>query len=98
MSNKTEVELRIDGHADWMGSEEYNLALSEKRAKTAYDYLLEQGIGDARLTYQFFGESVPIAPNTKADGSDNPDGRQLNRRCEFKLNSQGTAQNLVMKF
>ncbi|NQV52139.1 MAG: PD40 domain-containing protein [Flavobacteriales bacterium] len=98
MSNKTEVELRIDGHADWMGSEEYNLALSEKRAKTAYNYLLEQGIGDARLTYQFFGESVPIAPNTQADGNDNPDGRQLNRRCEFKLNSQGTAENVVMKF
>lgn len=81
LTNKTEVELRIDGHADWIGSEEYNMALSERRAKAAYDYLLDKGIADARLTYQFFGESNPIAPNTNPDGSDNPDGRQLNRRC-----------------
>ncbi|MEQ9186781.1 MAG: OmpA family protein [Cryomorphaceae bacterium] len=98
LSNKNEVELRIDGHADFLGTEEYNLALSERRAKTAHDYLIEQGISDARLTYQFFGEAVPIAPNANADGSDNPEGRQLNRRCEFKMNSQGTAQNVVMKF
>ncbi len=98
LTNKTEVELRIDGHADWIGSEEYNMALSERRAKAAYDYLLDKGIADARLTYQFFGESNPIAPNTNPDGSDNPDGRQLNRRCEFKLDKSGTAENITLKF
>jgi outer membrane protein OmpA-like peptidoglycan-associated protein len=98
MSVKNEVELRIDGHADWIGSEEYNMSLSERRAKTAYDYLVDKGIADQRLTYQFFGESVPIAPNTNQDGSDNPEGRQLNRRCELKLDKSGTAQNVVLKF
>lgn len=98
MENKTEVELRIDGHADWIGTVEYNLALSERRAKAAHDFLVKDGISDARLTYQFFGEALPIAPNTNADGSDNPEGRQLNRRCEFKIDKAGTADHVVLKF
>ncbi|MDP4687265.1 MAG: OmpA family protein [Salibacteraceae bacterium] len=92
------VDLRIDGHADWIGSIEYNLALSEQRAKRAYYFIISEGISDKRLTYQYFGESLPIAPNANADGTDNPDGRQLNRRVEFKLDETGTADNVILKF
>jgi len=98
MSNRSNTELRIDGHADWIGTTEYNLKLSEKRAKTAYDFLVDKGISNSRLSYQFFGEAIPIAPNKNEDGSDNPEGRQLNRRREFKIDKAGTAQNDVLKF
>jgi outer membrane protein OmpA-like peptidoglycan-associated protein len=98
MSRKQAIDLRIDGHADWIGSVEYNLALSEKRAKSAYEYLLGKGLTSSRLTYQYFGEAIPIAPNANPDGTDNPEGRQLNRRCEFKFDEKGTAQNVVLKF
>lgn len=98
MSVKPQVEIQIDGHADWIGTVEYNMALSERRAKSAYGYLVEKGITEERVTYQYFGESVPIAPNANEDGTDNPEGRQLNRRCEFKIDQKGTAENVVLKF
>lgn len=98
MSRKQSVDLRIDGHADWIGTTEYNMVLSERRARVAYDYLSDKGVNEGRMTYQFFGESMPIAPNQNEDGSDNPEGRQLNRRCEFKIDQKGTAQNVVLKF
>ncbi len=98
MLSRSNTELRIDGHADWIGTAEYNLTLSEKRAKTAYQFLIDKGISNSRVSYQYFGEAVPIAPNANEDGSDNPDGRQLNRRCEFKIDNAGTAQNVVLKF
>jgi OOP family OmpA-OmpF porin len=98
MASRVNTELRIDGHADWIGTTEYNLKLSERRAKTAYDFLIDKGVSNSRLSYQFFGEAIPIAPNANEDGSDNPEGRQLNRRCEFKIDNTGTAQNVVLKF
>lgn len=98
MANRSNTELRIDGHADWIGTTEYNLKLSERRAKTAYEFLIDKGLSNSRLSYQFYGEAIPIAPNANEDGSDNPDGRQLNRRCEFKIDKAGTAENVVLKF
>ena len=98
MISQPSVDLRIDGHTDWIGSIEYNLNLSERRAQRAYFYLLSEGISEGRLSYQYFGESLPIAPNANPDGSDNPEGRQLNRRCEFKIDETGTAENVIMKF
>jgi len=99
MNDKSQVEVQIDGHADWIGTVEYNMALSERRAKAAYNYLTDKkNVNENRLSYQYFGEAVPIAPNKKEDGSDNPEGRQLNRRCEFKIDESGTAENVVLKF
>ena len=99
MNDKSQVEVQIDGYADWIGTVEYNMALSERRAKAAYNYLTDKkNVNENRLSYQYFGEAVPIAPNKKEDGSDNPEGRQLNRRCEFKIDESGTAENVVLKF
>ena len=99
MSKQSAVEVQIDGHADWIGTIEYNMALSEKRAKSAYNYLTDKkNVSENRLSYQYFGEALPIAPNKNKDGTDNPDGRQLNRRCEFKIDESGTAENVVLKF
>lgn len=99
MSKQSAVEVQIDGHADWIGTISHNMDLSEKRAKAAYKYLAEKkNVSENRLSYQYFGEAVPIAPNENKDGSDNPEGRQLNRRCEFKIDETGTAENIVLKF
>jgi len=97
LQKNPEYVLQLDGHADWIGTVEYNLALSERRAKQAYEYLKTKGISDERIVYQFYGEALPVAPNANADGSDNPDGRQLNRRCEFDLKQEGTA-DIIVKF
>jgi len=69
----------VEGHTDSKGTEEYNLKLSDRRAKAVFDYLTSRGVDPARLSSIGYGESKPIAPN-EIDGKDNPEGRQLNRR------------------
>ncbi len=98
MVDNPDYELQLDGHTDWIGTVEYNLELSERRAKQAYSYLVTKGIDEGRMNYQFFGEAIPITPNAKQDGSDDPVGRQLNRRCEFEVKESGTATNISLKF
>lgn len=76
--------VRIEGHTDSRGSEAYNLRLSEDRALSVMDWLTDNGgLGEAVIDIVGLGETVPVAPNENADGSDNPAGRQLNRRVEI---------------
>jgi OOP family OmpA-OmpF porin len=74
-----DVTVRIDGHTDSVGSEEYNMGLSERRAEAVAAYLEEAGVARDRMTVAWFGESQPIASNDSADG------RALNRRVEIDL-------------
>ena len=85
MRNDNEAQLEIAGYADAIGTEEYNIKLSERRARSAARYLVDKGITEENLKLLALGESQPAAPNIKSDGSDNPEGRQLNRRVEFSL-------------
>jgi len=74
----------IEGHTDSKGADAYNQTLSEKRAASVKDWLVENaGIDPARLSTRGWGETKPVAPNTKPDGSDDPEGRQKNRRVEI---------------
>ena len=77
----------VEGHTDAKGSEGYNQALSERRASAVRLALLDIGVSDSRLITRGFGKSRPIAPNEHADGSDDPDGRQKNRRVEVVINT-----------
>jgi outer membrane protein OmpA-like peptidoglycan-associated protein len=61
------------------------MQLSQRRAESAVKYLVQHGIAPDRLTAKGYGEEHPIARNTNPDGTDNPDGRQKNRRTEFKI-------------
>lgn len=79
--NKT---IRIVGHTDSKGSDEYNQKLSERRANAVRDYFISQGIDGNRLIAEGKGEAEPVAPNT-VDGKDNPDGRAENRRIELLI-------------
>lgn len=77
--------IEIAAHTDHKGTARYNMRLSEKRAKSVTDYLTEQGIDPKRLKAVGYGMTAPVAPAFTADGGDNPEGRQLNRRVEFKV-------------
>lgn len=79
------MTIEIGAHTDSKGSDRYNQRLSEARAKSVVDYLLSKGIDGSRLTSKGYGESMPIAPNTDERGKDNPEGREKNRRTEFKV-------------
>jgi len=77
--------IELATHTDSKGADDYNLKLSQKRADAVLQYLIEKGIVKERMTAKGYGESQPIAPNTNKDGSDNPEGRSLNRRTEIKI-------------
>jgi len=81
-----ELKVEVAGHTDSKGTDAYNQALSERRARAVYDYLTSNGVDASRLTGPTgYGESRPIAPNTNEDGSDNPEGRAKNRRTELNV-------------
>ena len=71
--------IEISGHTDNVGSNEYNLNLSNKRARSVYQYLIEKGIKSERLTYKGYGELQAISTNDAAQG------RADNRRTEIKI-------------
>ena len=72
----------VYGHTDSISDEAFNQTLSEQRAKAVVDELKKNGTTTA-LDWKGFGETQPIAPNTNDDGTDNPAGRQANRRVEI---------------
>lgn len=77
--------IEIGSHTDNTGSDSYNDKLSQRRSESVVNYLVSKGIQTDRLVARGYGESQPIAPNTHPDGSDNPEGRQLNRRTELRI-------------
>ena len=79
MKEKSTIQIEIAGHTDSKGTDEYNLNLSERRAKAVVSYLKENGVGQERITTLFFGESKPIETNETSEG------RRKNRRVEFKI-------------
>ena len=68
------VNITIEGHCCEIGTAEYNLALGERRAKAAYDYLIMLGVDAARLSTVSYGEERPLDPTNL----------EQNRRCEFR--------------
>ncbi len=79
------IEIEMSAHTDSRGADDYNLTLSDNRARSVKEYILSKGITATRIISQGYGERKPVANNSNADGSDNPEGRQLNRRVEFKI-------------
>ncbi len=79
------AKVEIGSHTDFTGSDNYNIKLSQRRSESVVKYLILKGIDEERLVAKGYGEHQPIAPNMNPDGTDNPIGRQLNRRTEFKI-------------
>lgn len=80
-----EIKIELSSHTDSIATVEYNMDLSQRRAESAVNYLIQRGISPDRLVAKGYGELRPIARNTHPDGTDNPEGRQRNRRTEFKI-------------
>lgn len=76
---------RIEGHADGKGDAAYNQKLSERRAEAIRKWLENEGV-KTRLSSKGWGKTKPVAPNVRPDGTDDPQGRQKNRRVEITLN------------
>jgi outer membrane protein OmpA-like peptidoglycan-associated protein len=72
--------MQIEGHTDSVGSDGFNVKLSEQRADSVKDFLGEQGVSLSSITAQGFGKAEPVATN------DTPEGRQRNRRVEIVVN------------
>jgi OOP family OmpA-OmpF porin len=96
--------IEVGAHTDGKGTEEYNIALSQRRADAAMNYYIyEKKVNRDRLVAKAYGTSQPVASNTTPDGKDNPAGRALNRRTEFKIigelkpkeDAKGTAATTV---
>lgn len=85
MVDNPTIEIELSAHTDSKGKDIYNLDLSNRRAKSCVDYLIGKGIAVNRMTSKGYGETRPIAPNELPNGKDNPEGRALNRRTEFKV-------------
>jgi outer membrane protein OmpA-like peptidoglycan-associated protein len=78
--------VRIDGHTDGKGGASCNFRLSLSRADSVRRWLAaKEALGRVKMTTQGFGATKPVAPNAKPDGSDDPEGRQKNRRVEIVL-------------
>lgn len=85
LTENPDIIIEIGSHTDSRGSDAYNQKLSQKRAQSVVDYLVAKGVARKRLKAKGYGETSPIAPNDNPDGSDNPEGRQMNRRTEFRV-------------
>jgi outer membrane protein OmpA-like peptidoglycan-associated protein len=77
--NNEQMKIELRGHTDNIGTDEYNQQLSEARAKSVYQYLIDHAIDAGRLSFKGFGESQPVATN------ETEYGRQQNRRTEFVI-------------
>ncbi|MDD2635340.1 MAG: OmpA family protein [Bacteroidales bacterium] len=77
MTKKPDLNFSVEGHTDSDGNDATNQTLSENRAKTVMDKLIEMGIDKSRLKSQGFGEAKPVSDNTSAEG------KAQNRRVEF---------------
>ena len=85
MLKNPSAKLNIIGHTDSRGEPDLNKLLSKIRANSIKNKLNAKGVAWSRMTTNGMGESKPVADNTNSDGSDNPKGRQQNRRVEFEL-------------
>jgi OOP family OmpA-OmpF porin len=80
--NNAKVKVELSGHTDWVGTEAYNQALSERRANAVKEYLVRKGIDARRIRTSAYGETRPIATN------ETPEGRAQNRRTEVRTTGE----------
>lgn len=79
LNEHTQATVMIEGHTCNIGTDEYNMALGQRRANAVKDYLVQSGIAESRVSTQSYGESQPAVPNTSSAN------RKLNRRAVFSI-------------
>lgn len=93
MNEIPNIIVEVSSHTDSVGNKKYNKELSQERAENVVNYLINKGISSERLVARGYGSEHPVAPNSNPDGSDNPAGREKNRRTEFKIIGTTTSVN-----
>lgn len=78
-----EMNVLVEGHTDAIGTDEYNLELSKKRAQAVSEFLISQGVAAKRLSFEGYGKTRPVADN------DTDEGRQKNRRVDLVIQDAG---------
>ncbi|HET8883728.1 MAG TPA: OmpA family protein [Solimonas sp.] len=89
LQQRADIKVEVDGYTDSKGSDAYNQKLSEQRATSVKDYLVERGIATDRMTTAGFGEASPVADN------DTDEGRERNRRVELKVTEASDAVSVA---
>ena len=79
LKDNPKIKAEIQGHTDDVGNDKSNLVLSENRARSVLDFIVQQGVASERLTYKGYGKTKPIASNS------NDEGRAKNRRTVFVI-------------
>jgi outer membrane protein OmpA-like peptidoglycan-associated protein len=79
LNKHPDLRIEVAGHSDNVGNADQNIGLSMRRARTVRDFLIRYGVDESRLTFNGYGESLPIADNST------PEGRATNRRVELRL-------------
>lgn len=79
LDGHSDLRVKVTGHTDAVGTDAYNIGLSERRAKAIVDYFLTQGIKEDKLEFDFKGKRMPAATN------ETPEGKQRNRRVDFEF-------------
>jgi outer membrane protein OmpA-like peptidoglycan-associated protein len=79
LKNYNQVDIVVEGYTDDIGSDEYNMRLSELRAKEVAKILIESGVDPKRVSYVGYGKSKPKVPNTSEEN------RAKNRRVEIRI-------------
>jgi outer membrane protein OmpA-like peptidoglycan-associated protein len=82
------LKIQVEGHTDSVGGDDYNQRLSEQRAQSVREYLVDQMVSADAVTAFGFGKSKPVATN------DTPEGRQQNRRVELVVSGAAIGQNM----
>jgi outer membrane protein OmpA-like peptidoglycan-associated protein len=80
MKQNPNLTIEISGHTDFVGAKDFNKALSLRRANAVRGFLTSKGVDPRRIKTKGYGEERPIASN-----DDEQEGRELNRRVEFKV-------------
>jgi outer membrane protein OmpA-like peptidoglycan-associated protein len=86
-----QTTIVVEGHTDSTGSDAYNQGLSERRALSVQRLLVDRGVAPARISTVGYGEARPVATN------DTPEGRQMNRRVEIRVNPNTQGQPAPMQ-
>jgi outer membrane protein OmpA-like peptidoglycan-associated protein len=82
------LNLAVEGYTDSVGTDDFNLKLSQQRADTVSQYLVSQGLADSTVTAKGFGKANPV------DDNDTPAGRQRNRRVEIVVSGEIIGQKI----
>lgn len=90
------LDIELVGHTDSKGNPEYNKILSERRAKAVVNYLSSKGVSTSKIKSLGAGEDQNVAINENPDGTDNPEGRRLNRRVDINILNAGN-ENVVVE-